>query len=162
MHKSYQPLKPATNKYLQQRWDLKRYEDHRSMVREAKPVVETKGIRTPAHIKHNLKKVQAQEERKSIIDRDNQLLASRLAEISRSSGHVDHRNHYPECSLNAKKRREKLLQVTHENQAIYQRITTQKSDYRRELWEDEWEKVERRRSDIARYPRGVTNKQVRS
>ncbi|KAL0155543.1 hypothetical protein M9458_049806, partial [Cirrhinus mrigala] len=50
--------------------------------------------------------------------------------------------------------REKLLQVTHENQAIYQRITTQKSDYRRELWEEDWEKVERMRDDIARYPRG--------
>lgn len=63
-------------------------------------------------------------------------------------------------SLNAQKRKEKLLQVTHENQEIYQRIMTQKSDYRRELWEEDWEKVKRRRDDIARYPRGVTNKQV--
>ncbi|KAI2648654.1 hypothetical protein ROHU_015680 [Labeo rohita] len=159
MHKSYQPLKPATNKYLQQRWDQTRYEDHRSKVREAKPVVTTKGIQTPAHIQHKLKKVQAQEERMSIIERDNHFLASRLVAISRSNGLVDHRNHYPECSLNAEKRRQKLIQVTHENQAIYQRITTQKSNYRRELWEEDWEKVERMRDDIARYPRGVSNKQ---
>ncbi|XP_073687389.1 sperm axonemal maintenance protein CFAP97D1 [Garra rufa] len=162
MHKSYQPLKPATNKYLQHRWDQTRYDDHRSKVREAKPIVNTKGIQTPAHIQHKLKKIQVQEERMSIIERDNHLLASRLASISRSTGRVDHRNHYPECSLNAEIRRQKLLQVTHENQAIYQRITTQKSDYRRELWEGDWEKVERRRDDIARYPRGVSNKQQKS
>ncbi|XP_051740184.1 uncharacterized protein si:ch211-284k5.2 [Ctenopharyngodon idella] len=159
MHKSYQPLKPATNRFLQQRWDQTRYEDHRCKVREAKPVVDTKGIQTPVHIQHKLKKVQLQEERMSIIERDNHLLASRLAAITRSKGLVDHRNHYPQYSLNAQKRKEKLLQVTHENQEIYQRIMTQKSDYRRELWEEDWEKVKRRRDDIARYPRGVTNKQ---
>ncbi|XP_016086263.1 uncharacterized protein [Sinocyclocheilus grahami] len=159
MHKSYQPLKPSTNKYLQQRWDQTRYEDHRSKVREAKPVVNTKGIQTPAHIQQKLKKIQVQDERMFTIERDNHLLASELAAISRSKGRVDHRNIYPECSLNAEKRREELLQVTHENQAIYKRITTQKSDYRRDLWEEDWEKVERRRDDIARYPRGVSNKQ---
>ncbi|XP_043084436.1 uncharacterized protein si:ch211-284k5.2 isoform X2 [Puntigrus tetrazona] len=128
-------------------------------VREAKPVVSTKGIQTPAHIQQKLKKVQVQEERMLVVERDNHLLASKLAAISRSKGLVDHRNHYPECSLNAEKRREKLLQVSHENQAIYQRITTQKSSYRRELWEEDWEEVERRRDDIARYPRGVREKQ---
>lgn len=33
MHKSYQPLKPATNKYLQKKWDQTCYEDHRNKVR---------------------------------------------------------------------------------------------------------------------------------
>ncbi len=50
--------------------------------------------------------------------------------------------------------------MTHENKAIHQRITAQKSDYRRELWEEDWGRVERRRDDIARYPRGESNKQV--
>lgn len=63
-------------------------------------------------------------------------------------------------SLNAERRRAELLQVTHENQAIYQRITERKSEYRKELWEENWEREERTRDDIARYPRGVTNKQV--
>ncbi|XP_056090904.1 sperm axonemal maintenance protein CFAP97D1 [Rhinichthys klamathensis goyatoka] len=159
MHKSYQPLKPAANRFLTQRWDQASYEDHRDKVRKAKPVIDTKGIETPAHIQNNLKKVQLQKERMSIIERDNHLLASKLSAITRSNGLVDHRNHYPQYSLNAQKRKEKLLQVTHENQDIYQRILTQRSDYRRELWEDDWEKVKRRRDDIARYPRGETNRQ---
>lgn len=159
MYKSYQPLKPATNKFLQQKWDQTQYQEHRNKVKEASPVVDTKGIQTPAHVQHKLKKVQMQEERLSIIERDNRLLSSRLNIISRSKGIVDHWNHSSRCSLNAEKRRENLLQVTNENLAIYQRITTQKSDYRRELWESDWEKVERRRDDIARYPRGLTSKQ---
>ncbi|XP_067293306.1 sperm axonemal maintenance protein CFAP97D1 isoform X2 [Pseudorasbora parva] len=132
MHRSYQPLTPATNRFLQRRWDLTRYEDHRGKL---------------------------QEERMSIIERDNHRLASRLAAISRSQGLVDHRNHYSQYSLNAQTRKEKLLQVTHENQEIYQRIITQKSDYRRDLWEDDWEKAKRWRDDIARYPRGEASKQ---
>lgn len=32
MHRSYQPLKPVTNRYLQQRWDQNNYDNHRSKV----------------------------------------------------------------------------------------------------------------------------------
>ncbi|KAI4883876.1 hypothetical protein NFI96_025742, partial [Prochilodus magdalenae] len=187
MHKAYQPLKPATNKYLQKKWDQTHYETHRKKcqkiivvsdqqyqhgihdlcgmvlfsheVKEAKPIVDTKGIRTPTHVQTKLKKAQVQEERQAIIDRDNQMLASRLAGIEHSKGLIDHRNEYSERSLNAERRREKLTQVTRENLAIYQRITARESEYRREVWEEDWEKVERRRDDIARYPRGVANKQ---
>ncbi|XP_021421323.2 uncharacterized protein CFAP97D1 [Oncorhynchus mykiss] len=159
MHKSYQPLKPATNKYLQKKWDQTRYEEHRNKLSTARPIVDTKGIRTPAHVQLKLKKLQLQDERLVTIERDNRLLSSKLSDIVRSKGLVDHRNHYPERSLNAEKRRDELLQVTNQNQAIYQRITARESDYRRQLWLDDWERVVRRRDDIARYPRAVANKQ---
>uniref|UniRef100_A0A3P8ZEJ9 Uncharacterized protein n=1 Tax=Esox lucius TaxID=8010 RepID=A0A3P8ZEJ9_ESOLU len=154
MHKAYQPLKPATNKYLQKKWDETRYEHHRNKVSTARPMVDTKGMRTPAHIQLKLKKLQLQDERMAIIEKDNHLLSSKLCDIVRSKGLVDHINHYPEKSLNADKRRDELLQVTRQNQAIYQRITACQSDYRRQLWVDDWERVERRRDDIARYPQG--------
>lgn len=32
MHRSYQPLKPATNRYLQHRWDQEDYDNHRRKV----------------------------------------------------------------------------------------------------------------------------------
>uniref|UniRef100_A0A4W4GCJ9 Uncharacterized protein n=1 Tax=Electrophorus electricus TaxID=8005 RepID=A0A4W4GCJ9_ELEEL len=162
MHKAYQPLKPATNKLLQKKWDQTCYEEHRKKVKEVKPVVDIKGIPTPTHVQLKLKKTQVQEERQAIIERDNQLLASRLARIGHSKGLIDHRNDYPERSLNSERRREQLLQVTRQNQAIYQRITARESEYRRELWVEDWERVERRRDDIACYPRGVANKQVNS
>lgn len=46
MHRSYQPLKPVTNRYLQQRWDQNHYDTHRKKVRakveecRARPEVE--------------------------------------------------------------------------------------------------------------------------
>ncbi|KAM6973366.1 sperm axonemal maintenance protein CFAP97D1 [Aplochiton taeniatus] len=162
MHKAFQPLKPATNKLLQRRWDQTQYEQHRTKVSTAQPIVDTKGMKTPAHIQLKLKKRQLHEERLAIIERDNQLLSAKLSDIVCSKGLVDHWNHYPERSLNAEKRRDQLLQVTHQNRAIYQRITARKSEYRRQLWLDDWEKVEQRRDDIARYPRGLTNKQTPS
>lgn len=63
-------------------------------------------------------------------------------------------------SLNADKRREELLLVSRQNQAIYQRITSRQSEYRRQLWLDDWERAERRRDDISRYSRGLADKQV--
>ncbi|XP_070829064.1 uncharacterized protein CFAP97D2 [Chaetodon trifascialis] len=159
MHRSYQPLKPVTNRYLQQRWDQTNYEDHRRKVSSALPVVDNKGMRTPAHIQLKLKKLQLQDERLSIIDRDNRLLASKLGDIVCSKGLVDHWNQSHLRSLNADKRRAELLLVSRQNQAIYQRITSRQSEYRRQLWLDDWEKAKRRREDISRYPQGLTERQ---
>ncbi|CAI5668333.1 uncharacterized protein CFAP97D2 [Oreochromis aureus] len=159
MHKSYQPLKPVTNRYLQQRWDQINYENHRRKVNSALPAVDTKGNRTPAHIQLKLKKLQLHDERLSVIDRDNHLLASKLADIFSSKGLVDHRNQYHLRSLNANKRKQELLLVTHQNQAIYQRITSRQSEYRRQLWLDDWERTEHRLDNISRYPRRPADKQ---
>ncbi|XP_065812870.1 uncharacterized protein CFAP97D2 [Labrus bergylta] len=159
MHRSYQPLKPVTNRFLQQRWDHNDYDNHRRKVTSSLPVVDTKGLRTPAHVQLKLKKQQLQDERLSIIDRDNRLLASKLAAIVGSQGLVDHRNHYHLRSLNADKRREELMLVSRQNQAIHQRITARQSEYRRQMWLDDWERVEHRRDEISRYPRGLAEKQ---
>ncbi|KAE8295916.1 hypothetical protein D5F01_LYC04662 [Larimichthys crocea] len=159
MHRSYQPLKPVTNRYLQQRWDQNNYDNHRRKVTSALPVVDNKGSRTPAHVQLKLKKLQLQDERLSVIDRDNRLLASKLSDIVCSKGLVEHQNHYHLRSLNVNKRREELLLVSRQNQAIYQRITSRQSEYRRQLWLDDWERAERRRDDISRYPRGLVEKQ---
>ncbi|KAK2842849.1 hypothetical protein Q5P01_013049 [Channa striata] len=159
MHRSYQPLKPVTNRYLQQRWDQGDYENHRRRVSVALPVVDTKGTTTPAHIQLKRKKLQLHHERLSAIDRDNRLLTSKLADIFGSKGLLDHRNQYHLKSLNADRRREELLLISRQNQAIYHRITSRQSEYRRQLWLDDWERAERRREDISRYPRDLAEKQ---
>ncbi|XP_039665432.1 uncharacterized protein si:ch211-284k5.2 [Perca fluviatilis] len=159
MHRSYQPIKPVTNRYLQQRWDLTNYENHRRKVSSALPVVDNKGMKTPVHIQLKLKKIQLQDERLAIIDRDNRLLASKLADIVCSHGWVDHRNHYEKRSLNAYKRREELLLIGRQNLAMHQRITSRQSEYRRQHWVDDWEKAEQLRDNITHYPRGLADKQ---
>ncbi|KAL3044349.1 hypothetical protein OYC64_012776 [Pagothenia borchgrevinki] len=158
MHRSYQPMNPVTNRYLQQRWDQNHYQNHRKKVNSSLPVVDNKGVKTPAHIQLKLKKLQLQDERLSVVDRDNRLLASKLADIVCSKGLVDHQNQYHLRSLNADRRREELLLIGRQNQAIYQRITSRQSEHRRPLWLDDWERAERRRDDISRYPRGLGEK----
>ncbi|KAE8295918.1 hypothetical protein D5F01_LYC04664 [Larimichthys crocea] len=118
------------------------------------------GLEEPAHVQLKLKKLQLQDERLSVIDRDNRLLASKLSDIVCSKGLVEHQNHYHLRSLNVNKRREELLLVSRQNQAIYQRITSRQSEYRRQLWLDDWERAERRRDDISRYPRGLWGRET--
>ncbi|XP_034763510.2 sperm axonemal maintenance protein CFAP97D1-like, partial [Acipenser ruthenus] len=133
-HCAYQPTVPASNKYLQKKWDQSRYEEHRRKVVKARPVVDTKGFQTPAHLHLKLKKLQLEEERLATIERDNHILSSKLSDIMRSKGLVDHRNSYPERSLNAEKRRQQLQEVNRVNQGILERITIQESEYRRQRW----------------------------
>ncbi|CAL8360694.1 unnamed protein product [Lota lota] len=144
----YAPLQPTTNLYLQQRWDQYRYQAHRHRVNSALPVVDTKGIKTPAHVTLKLKKLQLQEERLADINRDNKQLSSKLSGIMQSRGQVDNWNIYPHRSLNAEKRRADLAQISVQNQAIFQRITVRQSEFRRQLWLDDWERTERRQKDI--------------
>ncbi|XP_034734830.1 uncharacterized protein si:ch211-284k5.2 [Etheostoma cragini] len=42
---------------------------------------------------------------------------------------------------------------------MLQRITSRQSEYRRQLWVDDWEKVEQLRDNITRYPQGLIDKQ---
>lgn len=63
-------------------------------------------------------------------------------------------------SLNADKRRAELVLVRRQNQAIYQRLLSRQSEYRRQTWLDDWQKAERRRESISQYPRGLGDKQV--
>ncbi|XP_058500853.1 uncharacterized protein si:ch211-284k5.2 isoform X1 [Solea solea] len=125
----------------------------------ALPTVDNRGTRTPAHVQLKRKKLQLQNERLSTIDRDNRLLASRLTSIVSSKGLVDQHNQYHLRSLNIDKRREELLLISRQNQAIYQRLTSRQSEYRRQLWLDDWERAERLRDNIAQYPRGLADKQ---
>uniref|UniRef100_A0A8C9QPJ3 Si:ch211-284k5.2 n=1 Tax=Scleropages formosus TaxID=113540 RepID=A0A8C9QPJ3_SCLFO len=155
MHRTYQPLKPCTNKYLQKKWDQESYEQHRSKVREARAAVDTEGAPTPVQVQLKLKKRQLEEERLAVIERDNRILSTKLSHIACSNGLVDHRNHYPQRSLNGAKRREEFLLVTQENQAILRRIKARESEYRRQLWEEHCERAECWRDAIARYPRGI-------
>ncbi|XP_072291599.1 sperm axonemal maintenance protein CFAP97D1 [Eucyclogobius newberryi] len=152
MHRSYQPLGPVTNRYLQQKWDQQNFGNHRQKVTSALPVVDTKGSKTPSHVQLKLKKLQLQDERLSVIDRDNRLLASRLASIVCSRGLVDHYNHQHVKSLNTERRRQETQLVARQNFDIYRRLSSRQSEYRRQVWLQDWERTNRLREDISRYP----------
>lgn len=58
MHKSYQPILPSTNKLLKKRWDETYYNEHRRLVKTAKPMVDTTAPRQHPHVTSKQKKEQ--------------------------------------------------------------------------------------------------------
>ncbi|OCT95290.1 uncharacterized protein LOC108708418 [Xenopus laevis] len=154
MHRSYQPILPCGNKYLQQKWDETYYDEHKRKVQSAKPMVDTNSPHTYVHLNQKLKKLKLEEERLAVIERDNHLLLQKMSTIMKTKGRVDNKNEYEAKSLNKEKRDRELLKVSRENQTILDRITKCEPQYQVEKWHEDWVKAEKYMDSIARYPRG--------
>ncbi|XP_044143907.1 uncharacterized protein CFAP97D2 [Bufo gargarizans] len=154
MHRAYQPILPCGNKYLQQKWDKTYYDEHKRKVQSAKPMVDTNSPQTYVHLNLKLKKLKLEEERLTIIERDNRLLLEKMSSIMRTKGRVDNKNNYEAKSLNREKREQELLKVSRENHNIGDRLTKCEPQYRIEKWHEDWVKAERYMDSIAKYPRG--------
>nr|KAF6373232.1 CFAP97 domain containing 2 [Pipistrellus kuhlii] len=84
---------PCRSEYLQSTWE-KAYQDHRKKVRDAQPLVDTHAPLFLSHFHLNLKKLKLEEDRLSVIDRDNRLLLEKVACIMRTRGQTDSRDDY--------------------------------------------------------------------
>ncbi|CAF0753815.1 unnamed protein product [Rotaria sordida] len=151
MHKSYQPTRPAANRLLQKKWDDKYYSEHRLLVRDARPTVDTRPPRTYMHLHMKLKKLQLEEERSATIERDNRILLEKMSNIMRTTGSIDNRNDYEAKSLNHEKRRRELLRVSRENSTMIKRIMDRKPDLSRESWTSSWSKNVSYLDNISKY-----------
>ncbi|XP_033003595.1 uncharacterized protein CFAP97D2 [Lacerta agilis] len=155
MHRSYQPILPCGNKYLQQKWDKATYEEHKRKIQTTKPVVDTSTPRTYGHLHLKLRKLKLEKDRLSIIERENCLLLEKMSCIMRTKGRIDNKNEYEAKSLNRERREREFLKVSQENQAILERIMNCKPQYTVQKWNEEWQKAENYMNSIARYPRGL-------
>ncbi|KAG8451868.1 hypothetical protein GDO86_003895 [Hymenochirus boettgeri] len=124
------------------------------LVQSAKPMVDTDSPQTYVHLSLKLKKLKLEEERLSVIERDNYLLLQKMSTIMKTKGRVDNKNEYEAKSLNKEKREQELLKVSKENQTILDRITKCEPQYQVEKWHEDWAKAEKYMDSIARYPRG--------
>ncbi|PIK62955.1 hypothetical protein BSL78_00082 [Apostichopus japonicus] len=152
MHRAYQPITPANNKLLKKRWDQRRFDTHRQKVQNAQPVIDNKPPKTYMHLHLKLKKLQMEDERLAIIERDNRILLEKMCYIMRTRGRVDNKNDYEQKSLNKTKRQRELLRVTHENQAIMRRILSKEANYNHVQWEHAWALNKKYMANIAKYP----------
>ncbi|XP_073446620.1 uncharacterized protein CFAP97D2 isoform X2 [Dendrobates tinctorius] len=124
------------------------------MVQSAKPMVDTNHPQAYVHLNLKLKKLKLEEERLTVIERDNRLLLEKMSTIMRTKGRIDNKNNYEAKSLNKEKREQELLKVTRENQTIGDRLTKCEPQYRVEKWHEDWSKAEMYMDSIAKYPRG--------
>ncbi|XP_062983737.1 uncharacterized protein CFAP97D2 [Elgaria multicarinata webbii] len=155
MHRAYQPILPCGNKYLQQKWDKATYEEHKKKIQTAKPVIDTSTPATYGHLHLKLRKLKLDQERLSVIERDNRLLLEKMSYIIRTRGRIDNKNEYKAKSLNREKRERELLRVSQENHAILERIMKCKPQYKVQKWNEDWQKAKNYMNSITRYPQGL-------
>lgn len=151
-HRAYQPYRPAANLLLSKKWDDAAYDLHRSKVRESRTYLDTTAPKTYMHLQLKLKKLQVEEERLAVVERDNRMLLEKMATIMRTRGMVDHRNDYEHKSLNREKRNRELLEVAQQNQAILRRIQARQANYSHEGQQREYFQSEEFRANITRFP----------
>ncbi|XP_054421738.1 uncharacterized protein CFAP97D2 [Pteronotus mesoamericanus] len=113
-------------------------------VQDAQPLVDTRAPLSLSHHHLNLKKLKLEEERLSVIDRDNRLLLQKLSCIMRTRGQTDSRNNYTHRSLNRGKREQELRRIQRksnvpqrENKIIPGRITDSEPFYRTQRWQED-------------------------
>ncbi|XP_009637256.1 uncharacterized protein CFAP97D2 [Egretta garzetta] len=154
MHRAYQPVLPCGNKYLQLKWDKAKYEEHKKRVQAAKPLVDTSTPAIYSHLHLKFGKLKLEEDRLSVIERNNRLLLEKVSCIMRAKGQIDNKNDYKAKSLNGEKRKQELRRVNQENRAILDRITKSQPRYQVQRWHEDWQRAEKYMANIARYPRG--------
>ncbi|XP_073899016.1 uncharacterized protein CFAP97D2 isoform X5 [Castor canadensis] len=93
MHRIPLLTSSCANGNLQRAWE-KAYQDHRKKVQNAQPLVDTCAPLTFSHLHLKLKKLKLEEERLSVIDRDNRLLLEKVASVMRTRGQTDSRSNF--------------------------------------------------------------------
>ncbi|XP_060237398.1 uncharacterized protein CFAP97D2 isoform X1 [Meriones unguiculatus] len=104
---------------LQRAWE-KSYQEHRKKVLNAQPLVDTHPPQNYSHLHLKFKKLKMEEERLSVIDRDNCLLLQRVASAMKTRRQTDGQNDLTQ-SLNRKTREQALMNAQKQNKVIRER-----------------------------------------
>jgi len=131
---------PIGNKICAKRRVQRDQELHREKIRQMKPQTDTSEpeVRRLNHIRNNLKREQMLEERYSEIDRENRILLQKMADVMRSTPDfvvAKPKTIGAPISLNKDYRRQELIRITHENQAILKRIQRAQPVYSHMEWQ---------------------------
>lgn len=129
---------PIGNKICAKRRQQRDQELHREKIRQMKAQTDTSepDVCRLDHIRNNLKREQMLEERYSEIDRENRILLQKMADIMRNpSASVPPKENRGPVSLNKDFRRQELIRITSENQAILKRIQKAQPVYNHVEWE---------------------------
>ncbi|KAL1772934.1 hypothetical protein HispidOSU_010529 [Sigmodon hispidus] len=113
MHRVPQLTTPWANRDLQRAWK-KAYQDHRKKVQNAQPLVDTCPPQTYSHLHLKFKKLKMEEDRLSIIDRDNYLLLQRVASAMRTRGQTDSRNNFTQKKSTSQEDKRQQVSLFHE------------------------------------------------
>lgn len=129
---------PVGNKLCAKR-NMERHQNlHRSRIKNIQASTDTSAPKTMhlEHIRNNLKREQMLEERYSQIDRENMNLLQKMSDIMKHPTFSVPRSVSGPVSLNRDHRKNELLRITRENQAILKRIQRASPVYNHVDWEE--------------------------
>lgn len=137
---------PSGNKILTKKWQEKERRIHMQKLRNVKPTIDLKKPKNFKHLKSRAKKEQMLEDRYTEIERENRILLEKMTSImqkpnrtstSFSTDRFGSTTVQPKKSLNKAARKQELLKITLENQAILRRLQDKSSNYNVAKWEHE-------------------------
>jgi E3 ubiquitin-protein ligase TRIP12 len=127
---------------------------HKQRLRSMKPTVDTAPPRAAEfdHLRNNLKREQLLEERYFEIDRENKILLQKMSDIMRHTSYGNERAQSGPPSLNRDLRKQELMRITQENQAILKRIQKAQPIYNHVEWADSFRRSESVLRNICEFP----------
>lgn len=151
---------PTGSKLLAKKWQEKERQIHRDRLRNVKPTIDFKKPTKFKHLKSRAKKEQMLEDRYTEIERENRILLEKMTSImqkpnrtttSFSTDRFGPQTANPAKSLNRASRKQELLKITLENQAILRRLQDKGSNYNVAKWEHEHSERQELLKNISEY-----------
>lgn len=137
------------------------HEMHRQRISQMRPQIDTTvpSVYHLDHLRNNLKREQILEERYFEIDRENKILLQKMSDIMKTAGSSERGKSGPP-SLNRDGRKNELMRITQENQAILKRIQQAQPVYNHVAWEDSYKKSANYLKNSAEYPIVLSKRQT--
>lgn len=158
---------PAGNKLLAKKWREKERKIHMQKLRSVKPTIDLQRPKTFKHLKSRAKKEQMLEDRYTEIERENRILLEKMTSImqkpnrtssSFSSERFALQSAQMKKSLNRASRKQELLKITLENQAILRRLQDKNSNYNVARWEHDHKLRQDLLKNMSEYPDELDSK----
>lgn len=159
---------PSGNKILTKKWQEKERRIHMQKLRNVKPTIDLKKPKNFKHLKSRAKKEQMLEDRYTEIERENRILLEKMTSIMQkpnrtSTSFSNDRFTLPSAisqkkSLNRAQRKQELLKITLENQAILRRLQDKGSNYNVARWEHEHRRRQDLLKNMSEYPEDMDRK----
>lgn len=152
---------PAGNKLLAKKWREKERKIHMQRLKSVKPTLDLQRPKTFKHLKSRAKKEQMLEDRYTEIERENRILLEKMTSImqkpnrtssSFSSERFALQSAQMKKSLNRASRKQELLKITLENQAILRRLQDKNSNYNVARWEHDHKLRQDLLKNMSEYP----------
>ncbi|KAI8926765.1 KIAA1430-like protein-domain-containing protein [Entophlyctis helioformis] len=138
-YRHYKAFHPCSNKLLAMKWDQTLRQQHLKKLAAAKPTIDNSAPKPYMHLQMKLKKLQMEEDRLALIERNNRILLEKMSHIMEMEAKDPniHGDRDYAHSLNAGFRAREMGKIRAENRALLGRLEAKQPHYDHIKWIDE-------------------------